>query len=601
METINLNENKSIDIISCKNDKSKIALLGGLVGLIVFLVIYGMAPLNPTNDAFVLSGYLEKDVAQHYAGWKLFRNSEWTFPLGVGSHIEYPYGNSVSYTDSIPLFAIFFKAISSFLPQTFQYFGIFVLMCFILQGVFGALLVSLFAECKVYCSIGALFFCLAPVMVERAFRHCALTAHFLILAALYYYFNNRRKSIKSYIPFYIINILAITIHPYFLPFTFAIMFAFAVEDFLIARSWIKPWLHIILSIVITLAVGYSIGAFYSGEVLGAVGYGYFSMNLNSYINPVSPHFSGENNWSEILSDRSYFGGQNEGFNYIGVGVLAAAALSLVAVIITQFKKVFRFIFNRFGIIFSTVCLTVFAFSNAVYFDDKLLMEIPYPEELQLLFGMFRATGRFGWILFYLAFLLALYGIYTAVKNPKIACAVIVPFLILQVYDLSGVLKEKHDYFYNFSTENRQYEQLVAQHPFWEDAIQNVDGVIEVGDIHNPLFGNGMIDLASICGTYNKTMNSCFCARFNYHERYAIAEYSENLFEQGMHENYLYVFEERIFRDTFYLTKNDRCQVFVVDGQYVLVPFMYDEEQVAEYTALGNFKELDYYDIVFDNN
>ena len=109
MDNINLNNIKN-------NDRLKISVIGGFIGLAVFLIIYGFAPLNPTNDVFVLSGYLEKDVAQHYAGWKLFRNSPWAFPLGVGSHIEYPYGNSVSYTDSIPLFAIFFKAISNILP-----------------------------------------------------------------------------------------------------------------------------------------------------------------------------------------------------------------------------------------------------------------------------------------------------------------------------------------------------------------------------------------------------------------------------------------------------------------------------------------------------
>lgn len=594
MDNINLNNIKN-------NNRLKISVIGGFIGLAVFLIIYGFAPLNPTNDVFVLSGYLEKDVAQHYAGWKLFRNSPWAFPLGVGSHIEYPYGNSVSYTDSIPLFAIFFKAISNILPETFQYFGIFVMLCFVLQGVFGALLTSLFAECKVYCSIGALFFSLATVMVERAFRHCALTAHFLILAALYYYFKNRRKSVKSYIPFYIINILAITIHPYFLPFTFAIMFAFAIEDFILGKNWILSWLHIIFSIVLTLGAGYCIGAFYSGEVLGAVGYGYFSMNLNSYINPVSPHFSGDNNWSAFLSDRAYFGGQNEGFNYLGVGIIAALAVSFLAVIITQFKQIFKFIINRFGIIFSTVCLTVFAFSNAIYWDDQLLTEISYGEKLELLFGMFRATGRFGWMLFYLVILLALYGIYTAVKNPKIACAVIVPFMLLQIYDLSGTLIEKHNYFYNFSTENRQYKSMDAQHPFWEDAIQKVDGIIEVADVHNPLFGNGMIDLASMCGTYGKHINSGFCARFNYHERYAVSENEENLFEQGEWRNFLYVFEDRVFKDTFYLTLHDRCQVFFVDGQYAMVPYMYDAEQIAEFTALGNFEELDYDDIVFDDN
>ncbi len=594
MVTINLNKIKN-------NDKLIIALCGGIIGLAVFLVIYGLAPLNPTNDAFVVSGYLEKDVAQHYAGWKLFRNSPWDFPLGVGSDIEYPYGNSVSYTDSIPLFAVFFKAISPILPKTFQYFGIFVLICFILQGSFGALLTSLFSKCKVYCVIGALLFSLAPVMVERAFRHCALTAHFFILAALYYYFKNRRQSCKSYIPFYILNALAITIHPYWLPFTFGIMFAFAIEDFILAKNLWKPWAHIILSIGITLAVGYCVGAFYSGEVLGAVGYGYFSMNLNSYINPVSPHFAGENNWSVFLNDRAYFGGQNEGFNYLGIGVIAAAVLGVITVIFTQFKNIFKFIKNHFGIIFSTFCLTVFAFSNAIYWDGRLLLNIPYPEKLQLMFGMFRATGRFGYLLFYLIFLFVLYAIYTIFKNPKIACVILSLFMLLQIYDLSGVLKEKHDYFYNFSTKNRQYRAMEAQHPFWEDAVQKVDGVMEVGDVHNPLFGNGMIDIASMCGTYNKHINSCFCARFNYHKRYEIAEDEEHRFERGEYQNLLYIFEERIFRDTYYLTLHDRCQVFIVDDQYVMVPFIYSPEEIQEFTEMGNFTELDYDDIVFDNN
>ena len=375
------------------------------------------------------------------------------------------------------------------------------------------------------------------------------------------------------------------------------MFAFAVEDFLIAKSCFWPWVHIFLSIAITLGAGYCIGAFYSGEVLGAVGYGYFSMNLNSYINPISPHFYGENNWSQFLSDRKYFGGQNEGFNYLGVGVIASAALSAVAVTVTQFKKIFRFIINRFGIIFSTICLTVFAFSNAVYWNDQLLVEIPYSEKLQLLFGMFRATGRFGWLLFYLVFLFALYGIYSAVKKPAIACALFAPFIALQIYDISGVLIEKHDYFYNFSTENRQYKQMEAQHPFWEDAIQKVDGVIEVGDIHNPLFGNGMIDIASLCGKYNKSINSAFCARFNYHQRYSVMEKEILDFRQGAFSNYLYIMDRDTFNDTYYLTKNDRCQTFIVDGQIAMLPFAYTEEEISAFIDMGNFEEIDFDDVV----
>lgn len=46
---------------------------------------------------------------------------------------------SVLYTDSIPLFAIFFKALSPLLPETFQYFGLFGLMCYMLNGGFAGI------------------------------------------------------------------------------------------------------------------------------------------------------------------------------------------------------------------------------------------------------------------------------------------------------------------------------------------------------------------------------------------------------------------------------------------------------------------------------
>ncbi|MBE6878428.1 MAG: hypothetical protein E7488_04605 [Ruminococcaceae bacterium] len=569
----------------------KTAAIGAVVGFLVFLLIYGFSPLNPLNEQFVLTGYLEKDVAQHYAGWKLFRNSPWSFPLGVGELIEAPYGNSVSYTDSIPLFAIFFKALSPILPHTFQYFGIFVALCFVLQGAFGALLVSLFADCPFYCGLGAALFSFAPILLERAFRHCALTAQFLIIAALYYYFKNKKSCSKSYLPFYIINAAAITIHPYFIPFTFAIMFAFAVEDFFLAKNRWKPWVHIVLSIAVTLAVGYITGAFFSGEILAATGYGYFSLNLNAFFNPVSVEFTGEHNWSRLLGDRPYFGGQIEGFNYLGLGIIAAGAVSFAVTFLKDFKSVITFVKNRFGLIFVTFCLTVFALGDAVYFGGLKIFDIPYPDALKQLFGMFRATGRFGYMLHYLIILFALYSIYKffSAFDKKIAFAVMTVLFAVQIFDISDVLIEKHDYFYSFSEDNRQYETLIAQHPFWADAVQRVDGVVEICDIHQPLFGNGMIDLASVCGEYGKGINSNFCARFNYVLRQKRVETHNYLFDKGECRNYLFIMDNLNHAQN--ILENGISQAFVVDSQLVMLPALYTDEEIASFTAAGNFEQV----------
>lgn len=579
-----------IKLCSCNNDKFKTAAIGALVGLAVFLIIYGFAPLNPFNENFVITGYLEKDIAQHYAGWKLFRNSDWSFPLGVGQNIEYPYGGSVSYTDSIPLFAIFFKLISPVLPHTFQYFGIFVCLCFVLQGLFGSLLTNLFTDCKTYCGLSALLLCFAPVMVERAFRHCALTAHFIILAALYYYFKNKKSCCKSYIPFYIINILAITIHPYFLPFSFAIMFAFAMEDFFIAKNRIKSVLHILASIIVTLAVGYCIGAFYNKGGMATLGYGYFSMNLNALFNPVSKGFAGENNWSAVLGDRPYFGGQTEGFAYLGLGIILAAAISAVLLLTKQRQDIIVFVKKHFGIIFSAFCLTIFAIGDGVYYGGLLLFRYPVSEEIIIkYFNIFRGNGRFGWILFYLLFLFALYGISKYLNSKKVAAFVLCAICFVQIFDLSDVLIEKHRYFYNHSTENRQSAYTFAQHPFWEETIQQVDGVIEMQSEQGSMFGNGLIDIANLCGEYDKYINSTFAARTSVDKRRDVIEHQKMLLSENKFDNVLYIVEETKLFDT--LIKNGSCQAFEVDGQLVVVPALYTDSEISDFENFGNFRQI----------
>ena len=116
------------------------ALLGAATGMVVFFLLYGTSTLHPTYDAWILNGYDEWDIQQHYAGWVLFRNSHWAFPLGLADTIAAPDGTVISFTDSIPWVSIFFKALRGVLPSTFQWFGWYTLFCFAMQGAAGALL-----------------------------------------------------------------------------------------------------------------------------------------------------------------------------------------------------------------------------------------------------------------------------------------------------------------------------------------------------------------------------------------------------------------------------------------------------------------------------
>ena len=99
-----------------KKEVIKIFLIGGLIGAVFFLMCYGWQILDVTNDGWLLSG---EDISQHYIGWKFYRASAWHFPIGQIDGILYPDTSCIVFSDSIPLFAIFFKLISPILPETF--------------------------------------------------------------------------------------------------------------------------------------------------------------------------------------------------------------------------------------------------------------------------------------------------------------------------------------------------------------------------------------------------------------------------------------------------------------------------------------------------
>lgn len=192
-------------------------LLGALLGLAAFLCLYGTAPLDPANDAWIWYGYDETDIHQHYAGWLGFRNSSWQFPLAQADALAYPAGTGVniSFTDSLPWVSVLFKLLAPVLPAQFQWFGLYELAAFILQGMAAALVLGLFLYDLLPLAAGTALFAFSPIMIERAFRHVALSSHYIVLFALYAYLRGRREQ-RCFMPvFWLLAALGVGITPYF--------------------------------------------------------------------------------------------------------------------------------------------------------------------------------------------------------------------------------------------------------------------------------------------------------------------------------------------------------------------------------------------------
>ena len=127
-----------------KQRKLVVIIICALIGSLAFLLVNTSVSLDCTDDSWINRGYVERDIIQHYTGWLCYRDSHISIPFGVSENISYPTGGSIVFSDSIPIMSVFFGLFSEILPETFQFFGIYTLFCYILMGVSSSLLLSIF-------------------------------------------------------------------------------------------------------------------------------------------------------------------------------------------------------------------------------------------------------------------------------------------------------------------------------------------------------------------------------------------------------------------------------------------------------------------------
>lgn len=309
-----------------KSDK-QIYVIVGLVSLLIYFLIYGGYVINPMYTDWLFDS---KDLTQHYLGWVAYRNGSWTFPIGLTDKFAYPNYTSVMFTDSIPVFAVIFKIFSPVLPESFQYFGIWGAMCFVLQGCFGVRIFRRFFNDEGVIICGSLLLVLSPVMLFRMYMHTSLGGQWILLYMLDLLFSYEKYSDKRkvYLKIALTGFLASAIHMYFTLMCGIILLGVCMMDFFKSRkAWntIRFLLDYVASSVFTVGI---LGGFSSnGTSFVDSGLGYYSMNYNALFNPqgwsvVSAYDSPD--WSVFLKNQPLFtNGQYEGLGYIGGGWIAA--------------------------------------------------------------------------------------------------------------------------------------------------------------------------------------------------------------------------------------------------------------------------------------
>jgi hypothetical protein len=164
-------------------DPRRGALTAAALGFLAFLYFFDARIPDPTRIDWAPSS----DLATNFLGWHFFRREAWDWPRGLLKGYASGVGTSVAITDSIPLVAFLLKPLDAMLPVDFNYLGLWIAPCFVLQGYFSCrLLHALGSPVPARWPARSCCAC-CPLMAARATLHIALASHWVLTAALWIY------------------------------------------------------------------------------------------------------------------------------------------------------------------------------------------------------------------------------------------------------------------------------------------------------------------------------------------------------------------------------------------------------------------------------
>ena len=521
-----------------------------VLGIIAFLIVVGPRVLNPLDIAWLQLG----DAAANYLGWLFFRNSSWTFPIGLNPRYGLELSSFILYSDANPLLAFLFKLFSPLLPPTFQYIGLWLLVCFCLQAWFSWKLVGVISDSILIRLLGAGLFVFTPPMIVRMYEHSSLAAHFLITAALYITFQSnltRRRFAWGLL-------LAITsmVHAYLL----AMVVLIWLTD--LARRAFKEktstWNELIIEFTVLLSVVclvcWQVGYFSINSGLSIGGFGFFRMNLLSILD--------SNGWSYLLKDISGGAGDYEGFNYLGLGVLFLFVI-VIPVFFSTWKRLSGAVRRYSYLLILLISLSIYAITNSIGFGPLHVVYYNLPDFVLRFANIFRASGRMFWPVYYLIIFTIIFLVVN--KYKKFSILLLSLAFILQVVDTSkgwrGIRRKM--------VKPSQTWNTPLSDSFWEEAAVRYQKVryISPGNL-TPEWMN----LGYFAGTQGLATDAVYLARIGSEAvANARSKAQDILKNDNFDHDTLYILDDNSFRQAVISVDKNSSLLAKIDGFNVVAP------------------------------
>jgi len=549
------------EIVKKLKYKSIIILL--ISTILIFNSKIGIQNLNPTKVDWLMQG---GDWPQHQLGFEFYRKQAFTFPIGEIQNFLYPVTTNMAFTDSIPLLAIPFKLINSILPENFQYFGFWLFFNIFMQGYIAYLIFRKLNLSKKGALLGGIFLQLTPALLARI-NHPALTAHWLILLAIYNYLNFKQDK-KSILYNILLVILVSLIHPYLV----AMILPIILVTLLKTKTLLNKLIFVILALIIPIFIWYIIGYFVTYSVGDPTNLGLFSANINTFWNPqyalMNDNLYNASNFSQILNQK--YKSQYEGFAYLGLGIITAIILlfSKLIYLIPKYKynlnHIKNWLQNNFLLIFVTFSITIYAIldldtiNKIRQFENFIIIEYFLKAS-----SMLRANGRFIWVLMYIIIIFSVYLLHRLYKKQFLY--IILVLITIQIIDLKPLLNQK------LFPNNESFSLNSEQNLFWKSEIESAEAIyFYPGGKRSYKSNDDYIPFLYWASKNNIPINAGYLSRYDIAKSIKFnLELEQNLSNGILEKDSLYITNKENSNFFYEIAKKTNKKVIIYDGYYFI--------------------------------
>ena len=469
------------------------------IGVSAFLLSCAFAILNPRNTAWLRWG----DSAQHYLGWEFFRRSDLIqFPIGNNPSFGTGFSSSIFYSDAIPLLALPLKYLLRPINGDFQYLGIWILACFILQAIFAFKIISRFVNYPLSRLLIVGFFCTAPAFIFRfsidGFGHFALGSHFLILWAIDTYIKS--DSEKKH--WFLVLCLTSFIQPYMVLIVLPIFLASEIRTLILPSINLRKLPFLLLrSCKIAFGIGillFVFGGFSLGGIQGD-NLRKFRATLTSLIDP-GPTYA--TSWSSIIPDINADSGTNEGFGFLGLGVWIILLLVVALKILYDKFSISR---NLLPLFFAALVSFILSLSPLVSLGSFDLFEIPTGQFVYSIWSVARSAGRFIWPPLYIVMIWAFASICIYFRRHSLHLSLFLAALLsLQIYDGRHAFSESRERFVHT-------EDLYTDLGIWDKLASRKKHLVVIPSLNND---PEWVELAFLALRHDLTTNAASIDRIS---------------------------------------------------------------------------------------